>query len=158
MDYETFGEHQWGDTGIFEFLEHLPTEWLKFDGHSFMTVSEAVDTFEPKDVLDIPNTITWADTERDLSAWLGNSMQQQAIQSLYDLKDKVLSSGDLGLIVDWRMLQTSDHFYYMCTKWFNDGDIHSYFSPYDTPYEAFMNFMNSYHDLKLRLSGKGFEI
>lgn len=158
MDYETFGEHQWGDTGIFEFLEHLPKEWLKFDNHSFMTVSEAVDTFEPRDTLDVPQTVTWADTERDLSAWLGNPMQQQAITALYDLRNDVLSSDDIDLIVDWRKMQTSDHFYYMCTKWFSDGDIHAYFSPYDTPYEAFMNFMNSYHDLRLRLIEKGHEV
>lgn len=158
MDYETFGEHQWEDTGIFEFLEHLPIEWLRFDNHSFMTVSEAVGTFESKDVLDVPNTITWADTERDLSAWLGNPMQQQAIMALYELKDKILGSNDLQLIVDWRHMQTSDHFYYMCTKWFNDGDIHSYFSPYETPYEGFMNFMNAYHDIKLRLIEKGRQV
>lgn len=158
MDYETFGEHQWGDTGIFEFLEHLPTEWLKFKNHTFMTVSEVIDTFAPRDTLDIPNTITWADTERDLSAWLGNPMQQQAITALYDLRDKILLSGDIKLITDWRHMQTSDHFYYMCTKWFNDGDIHAYFSPYSTPYEAFMNFMNSYHDLKFRLIEKGYVV
>jgi alpha-amylase len=155
MDYETFGEHQWGDTGIFEFLEHLPKEWLRFDNHIFMTVSEVADTFQAKDVLDMPQTVTWADTERDLTAWLGNSMQQQAITALYDMEEKILSSGDLQLIVDWRLLQTSDHFYYMCTKWFNDGDIHSYFSPYETPYDAFTNFMNSYRDLELRLIEKG---
>lgn len=155
MDYETFGEHQWNDTGIFEFLEHLPKQWLSFEGHTFMTVTEATEKFEPKDRLDIPQTITWADTERDLSAWLGNPMQQQAISTLYELEQAVMSSEDLQLIVDWRRMQTSDHFYYMCTKWFNDGDIHSYFSPYETPYEAFTNFMNCYHDLKLRLVKKG---
>jgi len=158
MDYETFGEHQWGDTGIFEFLEHLPKEWLKWEDHSFMTVSEAAENIEAKDTLDMPYTVTWADTERDLSAWLGNPMQQQAITALYELKDMILSSDDLQLIVDWRLLQTSDHFYYMCTKWFNDGDIHAYFSPYETPYEAFINFMNSYHDIRLRLLEKGYQL
>jgi alpha-amylase len=86
---------------------------------------------------------------------LGNSMQTGAIRSLYDLQDRILDSGDMELIGDWRKLTTSDHFYYMCTKWFNDGDIHAYFSPYDTPYEAYMNFMNAYHDLKFRLAEKG---
>lgn len=155
MDYETFGEHQWHDTGIFDFLSHLPKEWLKTEGHTFMTVSEAVDSIETKDQIDVPQTITWADTERDLSAWLGNSMQTSAILSLYALQDKILGTGDLSLIEDWRRLQTSDHFYYMCTKWFNDGDIHAYFSPYQTPYEAYINFMNAYHDLRYRLSGLG---
>ncbi|HEY5152722.1 MAG TPA: glycoside hydrolase family 57 protein [Candidatus Saccharimonadales bacterium] len=155
MDYETFGEHQWDDSGIFGFLEHLPLEWLKTEGHTFMTVSEAIDSFEPVDKVDVPQTVTWADTERDLSAWLGNAMQASSIGALYALRDKTIGTNDLALIEDWRRLQTSDHFYYMCTKWFNDGDIHAYFSPYDTPYEAYMNFMNAYHDLRFRLGEKG---
>ena len=158
MDYETFGEHQWGDTGIFDFLEHLPKEWLKTSGNTFMTVSEACDRIEPSDTIDVPYTVTWADTERDLSAWLGNSMQQQAIQALYELSDKILGTKDDNLADDWRKLQASDHFYYMCTKWWSDGDIHAYFSPYDSPYEAYMNFMNAYHDLRYRLTEKGVEV
>jgi len=155
MDYETFGEHQWSESGIFDFLSHLPVEWLKTAGNTFMTVSEAIDNFEPVDQVDVPNTITWADTERDLSAWLGNALQASSIQALYDLQADVIKTGDLALIDDWRRLQTSDHFYYMCTKYFNDGDIHAYFSPYDTPYEAYINFMNAYHDLKFRLIEHG---
>jgi alpha-amylase len=154
MDYETFGEHQWSESGIFNFLEHLPKEWLKTEGHTFMTVSEAADAHEPVDVIDTPQTITWADTERDLSAWLGNDMQSSAIKLLYELEEQMLASGNWALIDDWRRLQTSDHFYYMCTKWFNDGDIHAYFSPYETPYEAYINFMNAFRDLKYRLSEK----
>lgn len=155
MDYETFGEHQWESTGIFDFLAHLPQEWLKNEHHTFMTVSEAADSFDAVDYVDVPNTITWADTERDLSAWLGNSMQTGSIQALYDLRLPIIQSGDLALIEDFRRLTTSDHFYYMCTKYFNDGDIHAYFSPYETPYEAYINFMNAYHDLKFRLAEKG---
>lgn len=155
MDYETFGEHQWEDTGIFNFLDHLPAEWMKTEGNSFVTVSEAIDKFEAKDRVDVPQTTTWADTERDLSAWLGNPMQQQAIQALYGLQKPILETCDWALVEDWRKLQTSDHFYYMCTKWFNDGDIHAYFSPYETPYEAFTNYMNAWHDLKYRLAEKG---
>lgn len=158
MDYETFGEHQWSASGIFDFLNHLPGEWLKEEGHTFMTVSETIENFDAVDKIDVPNTITWADTERDLSAWLGNPMQHQAISALYSLQDKIIKTGDLALIEDWRRLQTSDHFYYMCTKWFNDGDIHAYFSPYETPYEAFTNFMNAWHDLKYRLADKGVEV
>lgn len=158
MDYETFGEHQWQESGIMSFLEHLPKEWLKSQGHTFMTVSDAIDTYEPSDVIDVPNTVTWADTERDLSAWLGNAMQADAIKDVYNLEDKVISSNDLALIDDWRRLQTSDHYYYMCTKYFNDGDIHAYFSPYDTPYEAYINFMNSYRDIIFRLAEKGISV
>jgi len=155
MDYETFGEHQWHETGIFDFLNHLPQQWLANPDNRFMTVSEAIDSFEPVDYVDVPQTITWADTERDLSAWLGNPMQHTSIASLYGLESAVLGTGDLALIEDWRRLQTSDHFYYMCTKWWSDGDIHAYFSPYDTPYEAYINFMNAFHDLKFRLMEKG---
>ncbi len=150
MDYETFGEHQWEDKGIFDFLEHLPEQWLNNPEHTFMNFSEALDTYDAKEEIDMPYTVTWADTERDLTAWLGNSMQQQAIGSLYKLGDKILSTNDLQLIDDWRRLQTSDHFYYMCTKWFNDGDVHAYFSPYSSPYDAFINYMNAYQDLRLR--------
>jgi alpha-amylase len=158
MDYETFGEHQWSESGIFGFLEHLPNEWLKTEGNTFMTVSEVIDTNEAVDQIDVPDTITWADTERDLSAWLGNALQTSSITALYGLQDKIIGSGDFALIEDWRRLQTSDHFYYMCTKYFNDGDIHAYFSPYDTPYEAYINFMNAYHDLQFRLSEKGIPV
>lgn len=150
MDYETFGEHQWHETGIFDFLEHFPRLFLD-QGNKFVTPSEAIDLFEAMDSVDVPETITWADSERDLTAWLGNSMQQQAIQNLYDLERKVLDSSDMNLISDWRNLQTSDHFYYMCTKWFNDGDVHAYFSPYNSPYDAFIAFQNALRDVELRI-------
>ena len=158
MDYETFGEHQWEDTGIFDFLRALPSEWLKNHGYSFQTVTEAADSHQVKDRVDMPHTVTWADTERDLTAWLGNSMQHQAVLALYSLEDQVLECGDEKLIDDWRKLTTSDHFYYMSTKFWNDGDVHAYFSPYETPYEAFINFMNTWHDVRFRLSENGQEI
>lgn len=158
MDYETFGEHQWEDSGIFDFLEHLPKAWLNNPDHTFMTVTEAATTFDAADELDIPNTITWADTERDLTAWLGNKMQQGSIQALYALETAVRATQDEGIIDDWQKLQTSDHFYYMCTKWWSDGDVHAYFSPYETPYIAYINFMNAYHDLKYRLLEKGQDV
>lgn len=158
MDYETFGEHQWHESGIFDFLEHLPKEWLKASGNSFMTVSETADAFDAVDRVDMPHTVTWADTERDLSAWLGNSMQSSSILDLYKLEDAVHATDDLRLIEDWRRLQTSDHFYYMCTKWFNDGDIHAYFSPYENPYDAFIAYMNACHDLRYRLQEKGVQL
>ncbi len=159
MDYETFGEHQWAESGIFDFFRAFVNQWLQDnDNNCFMNISEAIDTFEPKDVIDVPNTLTWADTERDLSAWVGNSMQQQAIKAIYSLQEPVMQSNDQQLIDDWRKMQTSDHFYYMCTKWFNDGDIHAYFNPYATPYEAFISYMNAWHDLKYRLITKGFDL
>jgi alpha-amylase len=151
MDYETFGEHQWEDTGIFKFLEHLPAE-LKKKGISFHHPSELAKA-EPKAELDIHTPISWADIERDTSAWLGNRMQNAAAERLYALRKNVLASRDPALIEAWRKLTTSDHFYYMCTKWFNDGDVHKYFNPYDSPYEAFIAFMNILNDIILRVKG-----
>jgi alpha-amylase len=152
MDYETFGEHQWEDTGIFEFLRHLPAEILKHPDNDFKTVSEAAAAYKDYDAIDIPYTISWADIERDLSAWLGNPMQHNAINELYKLEKTVKSTADEGIIRDWRKLQISDHFYYMCTKWFADGDVHKYFNPYDTPYDSYINFMNVLDNLNCRCS------
>ena len=150
MDYETFGEHQWSDTGIFEFYEDFIGKWLADENHTFYTVSEAADSAEPSDVVSSPDILTWADAERDLTAWTGNSMQQEALRHLYALENSIIHSGDDALIADWRTLQTSDHAYYMCTKWFSDGDVHAYFSPYDSPYDAFLYFMNAVRDLRYR--------
>jgi alpha-amylase len=151
MDYETFGEHQWKDTGIFEFFEYFVAKWLSNPDNTFYTTSEAIDTHESAGEIDMPHTVTWADTERDLTAWLGNSMQREALRHLYALEDDILRSKDIDLIADWRRLQTSDHVYYMCTKWFTDGDVHAYFSPYDSPYDAFLYFMNALRDVRYRL-------
>ena len=151
VDYETFGEHQWADTGIFEFLRQLPQDWLSRPDHTFMTVSEAADSSEPKDHIDMPHTVTWADTERDLSAWLGNRMQQESQGHIYSLGSAVMETGDESLINDWRRLTTSDHPYYMSTKYWNDGDVHAYFSPYPSPYDAFLYYMNALRDIKYRL-------
>lgn len=154
MDYETFGEHQWNDTGIFEFFERFVGRWLSAPGQSFYTVSEAITLHEPQDDISVPRTTTWADSERDLTAWLGNNLQLQAMRYLYDMADDVLGSGDLELIDDWRKLQTADHSYYMCTKWSHDGDVHSYFSPYESPYDAFLYYMNAIRDMRWRLTAK----
>jgi alpha-amylase len=151
MDYETFGEHQWEDTGIFEFLRYLPGELLRHPDNYFVTPSEAVRQLPAVAELDFPHFVSWADVERDISAWLGNAMQNDATAKLYELESAVLKTKDQKLIADWRKLQTSDHFYYMCTKWFSDGDVHKYFNPYESPYEAFIAFMNVLRDLKMRL-------
>ncbi|RMF04970.1 alpha-amylase, partial [Candidatus Woesearchaeota archaeon] len=129
MDYETFGEHQWKDTGIFKFLENLPGAILRHRDNNFKTVSEVIDSYPVRGELDIPHFISWADIERDLSAWLGNKLQQSAIHYLYDIEKTIKETKDESIISDWRKLTTSDHFYYMCTKWFADGDVHKYFNP-----------------------------
>lgn len=150
MDYETFGEHQWAESGIFDFFESLVSYWLKKPEHGFKTVTEAAQS-EPIAEISMPNTVTWADTERDLTAWLGNSMQQEAMKYLYALKSRVYNSQNGNLVEDWRRLTTSDHPYYMCTKYFNDGDVHAYFSPYKSPYDAFLYFMDTLRDMDFRL-------
>ncbi|HTM69203.1 MAG TPA: glycoside hydrolase family 57 protein [Candidatus Binatia bacterium] len=154
MDYETFGEHQWRDTGIFDFLSHLPEEILKHPDNDFVTVSEAIRRYEPVAELEVPQTISWADIERDLSAWRSNPLQEASLKALYALERDVKSSGDDRALEDWRKLTTSDHFYYMCTKWFSDGDVHKYFNPYDSPYDAFVTYMNVIHDLTLRIKSR----
>jgi len=151
MDYETFGEHQWADSGIFDFMYHLPEHVLKCPDNNFMTLSRAVQTYTPAGELDVPHMVSWADMERDLSAWLGNAMQSNALHELYRLEEAVKASGDLQLLHDWRRLQTSDHFYYMCTKWFADGDVHKYFNPYESPYDSYINFMNCLDNVRSRL-------
>ncbi len=151
MDFETFGEHQWPETGIFEFLRHMPKEILKHPDNDFVTPYEAIRRYPERGELDVPFIVSWADTERDLTAWLGNKMQQYALRKLYELEERVLRTGRKDIIEDWRKLQISDHFYFMCTKWFADGDVHKYFNPYDTPYDAFINFMNVLEDLKKRI-------
>jgi alpha-amylase len=151
MDYETFGEHQWADTGIFEFLRALPAAILKHPDFSFATPTETARRYPPLDHLDIHLPISWADMERDLSAWLGNPMQDGAAAWVYRLSEMVLNSGNDDLIHQWRKLQTSDHFYYMCTKFWSDGDVHKYFSAYETPHEAYIYLGNVLTDLELKL-------
>ena len=152
MDYETFGEHQWEDTGIFNFVQHLPEQILAHPDNDFKTPSEVVESYHPVDTVNVPHIISWADTERDLSAWLGNAMQSNAIHELYRLERQIKSTEDPKIISDWRRLQASDHFYYMCTKYFADGDVHKYFNPYDSPYDSYMNFMNVLDNLQSRCS------
>ncbi|MEA3190357.1 MAG: alpha-amylase [Thermoplasmata archaeon] len=148
MDYETFGEHQWPETGIFQFLEHLPGEVLKHPHLRFATPSEVAGRHEARDELQVPHAISWADTERDVSGWLGNRMQQLCFERLKNMAWDVHATGDADLVHAWRRLQTSDHLYYSCTKGMGDGDIHAYFSPYDSPYMAFINHMNAIDDLQ----------
>ena len=152
MDYETFGEHQTADTGIFEFMRALPKAILaKKNDMEFATVSEAAKKYQPVSVLHCPQVMSWADEERDVTAWLGNELQNEAFSKLYAQKEKVaaLKSPDFDYV--WSFMQTSDHFYYMATKWLSDGDVHSYFNPYDSAYDAFINYMNVLSDFIIEL-------
>ena len=152
MDYETIGEHQWAETGIFDFFRALPEKLLNVrPGHNgFVTVSEALRIADPVGEYDVPEMSSWADTERDLSAWLSNPMQHEACRVLYELEAPIKALGDPDLLEDWRRLTTSDHLYYMCTKFWADGDVHKYFSPYESPYEAYVTFMNVLDDVRRR--------
>ena len=152
MDYETFGEHQWHETGIFDFMYHLPRLVFERSEFKFCTPSEASEQLQVRGSLSIDNPISWADLERDLSAWLGNHIQDDAFDSLYRLEEKVKRIDNKDIQRDWLYLQTSDHFYYMCTKFFSDGDVHKYFNHYNTPYEAFINYMNVLTDFEERVN------
>ncbi|MBA4053534.1 MAG: alpha-amylase, partial [Marivirga sp.] len=148
MDYETFGEHQWPETGIFDFLAHLPAEILKHPDFNFKTPSEVVESYKVRGEYDVHHLSSWADLERDLSAWLGNSLQHDAMERIYHLEKRIKDTNDPVMIDTWANLLTSDHFYYMSTKYWNDGDVHKYFSHYNTPYDAYINFMNVVTDLE----------
>ena len=152
MDYETFGEHQWKETGIFDFLRALPEVIFRDSPFSFSTPSEVVKKLQVVSAASVPNPISWADEERDLTAWLGNELQNEAFDKLYSLQEKVYNTEDEGIRQDFSYLQVSDHFYYMSTKFFSDGEVHSYFNPYDTPYDAFINYMNVLSDFEIRVN------
>ena len=147
MDYETFGEHQWEETGIFRFLDSLPEQILTHSDFEFLTPIEVAKKYQPVAQLDVPRFISWADVERDLTAWIGNHMQNDAIETLYSMEKKIRKENNDSLLNLWRLLQSSDHFYYMCTKWHADGTVHKYFNPYRSPHDAYINYMNILADL-----------
>ncbi len=151
MDYETFGEHQNASTGIFDFMRYLPEAVISDGTFSFSTPAEAAKQYKPVSELEVPEPISWADEERDVTAWLGNELQQEAFNKLYGLYEKLALINDPQLFNEFGHLQESDHFYYMCTKFFSDGEVHKYFNPYDTPYEAFINYMNVLSDFIIRV-------
>jgi alpha-amylase len=152
MDYETFGEHQWAETGIFEFMKHLPERVLKNPHLRFITPCEAYTLANyQQESLSFPEPVSWADEERDLSAWRDNDMQHNALETLYELLQKAKYAGRDDIIDTLRYLSTSDHFYYMCAKFFSDGDVHKYFSPYESPEQAYIYFINVLADLEEKL-------
>ena len=154
MDYDTFGEHQGAETGIFEFMRELPAAVIKDGTFNFVTPSEATKKYKAVSDIAVDDPISWADEERDLTAWLGNELQNEAFKKVYAMTEKLSIVNDPELWEDFGHLQESDHFYYMCTKFFSDGEVHKYFNPYDTPYEAFINYMNVISDFQIRLDEK----
>jgi len=150
IDFETFGEHQWEQTGIFGFLQNLPDAAMSA-GCKFLTPSQAIERYDPADTYDAPQVTSWADSERDVSAWQGNAMQAAALGELYAIEKPIKETHDAQLIQDWHALSTSDHFYYMCTKYYADAAVHAYFNPYESPYDAYINYMNVLDNLKGRL-------
>ncbi len=152
MDFETFGEHQWADTGIFDFLEHLPNACQAHD-ITFRTPSQTIEDFTPQTQYHTEHYVSWADEHRDISAWVENDMQRSALAELQDIEARLHQyrshKHDVidKLWDDFRKLSTSDHLYYMSTKYFADGDVHTYFSPYPHPYDAYINFMNALEHL-----------
>ncbi|GIK83736.1 MAG: alpha-amylase [Patescibacteria group bacterium] len=154
MDFETFGEHQWEDSGIFEFFKVFVEKSLQHEKTRFVTPSLAIKKYKNAQYLpayDVPHPISWADVDRDLTAWVDNELQRDTLEKMYELEEEVLARKNKDLLEDWRRLQTSDHFYYMCTKWAADGDVHAYFSPYESPYEAYRKFAIVLADLQERM-------
>lgn len=151
MDYETFGEHQTKSTGIFDFLKAFPGQVLKYENLEFATPSEVIDKYQPVGPANVQYPISGADAEKDITAWLGNDLQKEAFNQLYALREKVRKCDDKNINIDWNYLQASNHFYYMSTKFFTDGDMHAYFNPYQSPYDAFINYMNILNDFSLRV-------
>ena len=151
LDFETFGEHHGKDSGIFDFMRHLPKEILKKKDMDFVTVSEAGEKYPASDVVDVPYPISWADEKRSLSAWTDNAMQRSALKAIFGIEKEILETGEAELLDDWRKLQSSDHFYYMSTSTLESGEVHAHFSPYDSPYSAFTNYMNVLHDINYRI-------
>ena len=154
MDYETFGEHQSEESGIFAFMKALPGAVLADGTFGFATPAEIVKKYKPVSDIAVDDAISWADEERDVTAWLGNELQSEAFKKVYAMTEKLSIVNDPDLWNDFGHLQESDHFYYMCTKFFSDGEVHKYFNPYDTPYEAFINYMNVISDFQIRLDEK----
>ncbi len=152
MDYETFGEHQAASSGIFDFMRYLPEAITQDGTFEFVTPSQAARKHKAVAPIEVPQTISWADEERDVTAWLGNELQQDAFNKLYAQTEKLSILNNPTLWEDFGHLQESDHFYYMCTKFFSDGEVHKYFNPYDTPYEAFINYMNVLSDFIIRVN------
>jgi alpha-amylase len=152
LSYESFGERQPKESGIFDFLENFALKTANHTSLKFATPSEVIEDLQPVSAVSVPYPISWADNERDLTAWLGNGMQKEAFEKLYNLRQQIKKCTDTELIKDWNYLQVSDHFYYMSTKYFSDGEVHSYFNPFDSPYEAFINYMNVLSDFKIRLN------
>lgn len=157
MDFETFGEHQWEDTGIFEFFSEFVAQFIQNKVGKFLTPSQVLDAYsisvskESLPEYDVPFPISWADVDRDLTAWIDSPLQQDTLKKLYELEEEILATQNSQLHIDWRRLQTSDHFYYMCTKWSADGDVHAYFSPYDSPFEAYRRYSIVLADLQERM-------
>lgn len=173
MDFETFGEHQWADSGIFEFFAAFVHEFCTRDWNTFVTPTQVFKRAAqerqynkatkwskkqlpiPDELLyDVPEPISWADVDRDLTAWRGNELQLDTLQKMYALQEKVYALEDAALLDNWRRLQTSDHFYYMCTKWAADGDVHAYFSPFESPFEAYRQFCVVLADVESRIVKK----
>ncbi len=150
LDYETIGEHQWKETGIFDFFKHLPATVFTNSNFTFNTPDDLYAKLQPVSAISVPHPISWADEERDLTAWLGNELQDEAFAKLYAIAPTVGASANPAIQKDWLYLQTSNHFYYMCTKWFSAGEVHKYFNPYGSPYEAFINYMNVLSDFLIR--------
>lgn len=152
MNYEVIGYYNRAESGIFEFLRYFVKQIAENDSYQFLLPKEVVKKYEAKDVLHVPYPISWTDEERDITSWLGNELQKEAFEELFKIQPQVKKKKDAALSEDYSRLQASEHFYFMRTKLFSNKDYHKYYIPYDSPYEAFINYMNVLSDFIDRLN------
>ncbi len=157
LDYEAIGEHMWEDTGIFEFLKALPEEMARYPQLEFATPTEAIRRLPVRASIHVDDfaTVSWADQERDTSAWLGNEMQRHCYEAMRRMETEVKQTGDPEVMDCWRRMLTSDHLYYMATKSLSDQDVHRYFSAYGSVFEAFVRLSTALTDLRYVAAGRG---
>lgn len=151
MNYDVIGHYNRAESGIFDFLEYFVKNIIENTDYQFLTPKEVVKKHTPKDILPVPFPISWTDEERDITSWLGNELQKEAFNQLFNIQTLVKKKKDTELSDDYSRLQASEHFFHMRTKLFSDSDYHKYISPYDSPYEAFINYMNVLSDFIDRL-------
>ncbi|WP_311338057.1 glycoside hydrolase family 57 protein [Capnocytophaga leadbetteri] len=153
MNYEVIGHYNRAESGIFDFLRYFIQQIAKNPNYQFLLPKEVTKKHTAKDILPVPYPISWTDEERDITSWLGNELQKEAFTELFKIQPLVKKKKNAELNEDYSRLQASEHFYFMRTKLFSGADYHKYILPYESPYEAFINYMNVLSDFIERVKG-----
>ena len=153
MNYEVIGHYNRAESGIFDFLRYFIQQIAENPNYQFLLPKEVTKKHTAKDILPVPYPISWTDEERDITSWLGNELQKEAFTELFKIQPLVKKKKNAELNEDYSRLQASEHFYFMRTKLFSGADYHKYILPYESPYEAFINYMNVLSDFIERVKG-----